>query len=825
MPASALHSDSTFAPAQNIVGQRLFGGCDNETMRTPSPQILLTFILSLGMLWQTASAQQKYTLSGTVKDASNGELMISTNVFVEPSMKGTTTNLYGFFSLTVPEGKHTLKVTFLGYETLTQEIDLKANVQLDLQLQPSGFTKDEVVITSDRKDENTRSTKMSTVEIPIAQIKELPALMGEVDILKTLQLMPGVQSASEGNTGLYVRGGGPDQNLVLLDEAVVYNVSHLFGFLSVFNGDAIKNMELTKGGMPAQYGGRLASVLDISMKDGNMKKYEVEGGIGVISSRLTIQGPIAKDRASFIASGRVAYAGLLGSAFVDPESNFAGTTYFFYDLNAKVNYIINDKNRIYLSGYFGRDVFNFANNNGGFEAGLEWGNATTSLRWNRIFTPKLFMNTGFIFSDYDFTFSAGQQEFDFSLFSGIRDFNVKTDFNWLPDVRHNVKFGANYIYHIFTPSNVAARSGDVNFDLGPEVRFHAHEAALYIQDNWDISDRVSINAGLRGSLFSHVGPFNRYIKDQTGQTIIDTIPYSAGQNVKTYIYPEPRISGRVMLGRHNSLKASYTMNFQYIHLASLASVSLPTDLWVPSTDLVRPQEGHQWAAGYFHNFFDNQLETSIEGYYKLMYNLVEYKDGAQPGDNILDNPDNNFTFGDGDSYGLEVFIKKNGKKLTGWVGYTLSWTYRQFPELNRGERFPARYDRRHDLSFVGSYRINERWAISAIFVYGTGAALTVPVTRYFMDGQIISEFGDRNSFRMPDYHRLDLGATLHPNPKKNRRFKSTWNFSIYNVYSRQNPFFIYFATEASETDQSVTIEARQVSIFPILPSVTWNFKF
>lgn len=780
-------------------------------------------LVTLLCLGHEVFAQKKYTISGTVKDASNGELMIATNVFVEPSMKGTTTNLYGFFSLTVPEGEQILKVSFVGYETFEKKIDLRANTQFDLELKASSFTKEEVVVKGEKKDDNTRSTKMGAVEIQIAQVKELPALMGEVDILKVIQLMPGVKNGGEGNTGLYVRGGGPDQNLILLDEAVVYNAAHLFGFLSVFNGDAIKNMELIKGGMPAQYGGRLSSVLDISMKDGNMKKFEIEGGLGVLSSRLTLQGPIKKDKASFIASGRLCYVGLLGGLFLPKDADFAGTSYYFYDLNAKINWIINDKNRVYLSGYFGRDVFNFANANGGFNAGLNWGNATTSLRWNRIFSPKLFMNSSFIFSDYDFSFSAGQQEFDISLFSGIRDFNLKSDFNWVPDVRHNVRFGANYIYHIFTPSNVSARSGDVQFDLGPIVRYYAHEAALYIQDNWDISDRFSVNAGFRASLFAHVGPFDRFVKNEVG-VVSDTITYNANQNVKTYVYPEPRISGRIMLGKHNSIKLSYTMNYQYIHLASLASVSLPTDLWVPSTDVVKPQEGHQWAGGYFHNFFDNKLETSVEGYYKLMYNMVEYKDGFQPGDNVKDNPDNNFTFGNGDAYGLELFIRKNGKRLTGWIGYTLSWTNRNFPELNGGNPFPARYDRRHDVSLVSSYRISDRVSVSAIFVYGTGSALTVPVSRYFIDGRLVSEFGERNAFRMPDYHRLDIGATIYPNPKKTKRFRSTWNFSIYNVYSRQNPFFIYFNTEVNE-DKTVTIEARQVSIFPILPSVTWNFKF
>lgn len=787
----------------------------------------IIFLLTLGIVLSGLNtrviAQEKFTISGTVNDGTNGENMIGTNVYIEELTRGTTTNLYGFYSITIPQGVYNLKVSYLGFETYSQKIDLKADTKVDIELQPSSIQKQEVVVKGERKDQNTKSAAMSTVEIPIKEIKALPALAGEVDILKTIQLLPGVQSGSEGNTGLYVRGGGPDQNLILLDEAVVYNASHLLGFLSVFNADAIKNMELTKGGMPAKYGGRLASVLDISMKDGNNKKFQVDGGVGFVSSRLTIQGPIVKDRASFIASGRMAYAGLLANVFVPEDSPFAGTLYYFYDANAKVNYKINDKNRLYLSGYFGRDVFTFNNSEAGFSANIDWGNATASLRWNRIFNPKLFMNTSFIFSDYNFGFTAGQQEFDFSLRSGIQDYNLKLDLSWSPDIRHSLGFGGNYIYHIFTPSTVSARSGDVEFDLGDEVKFHAHEAALYVQDEWDISKRFRVNVGVRGSLFSHVGPFDRFVLNNVGQ-VTDTISYRPLEEVKTYYNIEPRISGRAMLGKHNSLKASYTMNYQYMHLASLASVTLPTDFWMPSTDLLKPQEGHQWALGYFHNFFDDKLETSVEGYYKLMGNLIEYKDGFQPGDNINANPDQNFTFGTGDSYGLEIFLRKNGTKLSGWIGYTLSWTNRRFPQLNEGRAFPATYDRRHDLSFVGTYRVAPRWSLSAVFVYGTGSTTTLPVARYFIDGAIVNEYGDRNWFRTPAYHRLDLGATFHAKPNK-KGFKSEFSFSIYNVYSRQNPYFLYFATEVDEASQQVTIEARQVSLFPIIPSITWNFSF
>lgn len=786
---------------------------------------LFLVLAVLGLSWPLVSlAQDKYTISGTVKDARNGETMVGTNVYIDELKKGATTNVYGFYSITVPAGTYTLKVSYLGYDTYEKQVELKADVRLDIPLKAGAIEQQEVVVTGEKQDKNVSESRMSTVELQMAEVKGLPVLAGEVDIIKTLTLMPGVQSGGEGNTGLYVRGGGPDQNLILLDEAVVYNASHLFGFLSVFNADAIKGVELTKGGIPAQYGGRLASVVDITMKDGNDKQFEVEGGIGVVSSRLTVQGPIKKEKASFLLSGRGAYAGLLVPYFIPDDSNFQGTKYGFYDLNAKVNWTINDKNRLFLSGYFGRDVFGFSNKESGFSLNIPWGNATATLRWNHIIGPKMFVNTSLIYSDYDFSFEGGQAEFDLKLFSGIRDFNVKTDINWLPDPRHNVKFGANYIYHIFTPSNAEARTGDTQLDLGAVTRYHGHEAAIYIQDDFDVTDKLRINGGLRASMFAHVGPFDRYVKNEFNQ-ITDTISYGPQDDVAIYPRLEPRLSVRYMVGKHNSIKASYTMNYQYIHLATISSIALPTDTWMPSTDLLPPTEGHQWALGYFHNFFDNKLETSVEGYYKIMSNLVEYKQGVIPGDNIRNNPDQNLTTGSGNSYGAEFFIRKNGKKLTGWIGYTLSWTNRTFAELNYGNTFPATYDRRHDLSVVAMYNISKRVSVSAVFVYATGNAITLPVARYFIDGAIVNEYSDRNSYRMGDYHRLDLGCTIHPNPKKQKRFKSTWNISIYNVYSRQNPYFYYFDTDVDGTTQQVSIKAKQVSLFPIIPSVTWNFKF
>jgi len=802
-------------------------------------KLLLTlYILHFTFYISEAQSTKKHTISGYVKEEATGEYLIGVNVYIKELTRGTTTNQYGFYSLTVEEGDYNLTISFIGLQEYNEFIKLNEDKRINVSLKSVAINKDEVVITGERADKNTKETQMGVIEMPIETVKSLPAFMGEVDILKIIQLLPGVKSSGEGNTGFYVRGGGPDQNLILLDEAVVYNAAHLFGFFSVFNADAVKNIELIKGGMPANYGGRLASVLDISMKEGNSKEYHADGGIGAIASRLTVQGPIKKDTSSFIVSGRRTYIDVLTKPFIKKSSPVAGSGYYFYDLNAKVNYRLSDKDRVFLSGYFGRDVFSFNNSKSGFSAGIKWGNATTSLRWNHLYNDKLFVNTSIIYSDYNFEFAAGQQEFEFKLFSGIRDWNVKIDYNWLPDIRHNIKFGLNYIYHTFTPTNASARSGEVNFDLGKVTRLYAHDAALYVTDDFDVTDHLRINAGLRATYFEQIGPFDRYVKDQYGQTT-DTIHYAgieennpimkllvdwgSSQSVQVYRHIEPRLSVRYTLGKNSSVKASFTQNYQYIHLASISSVSLPTDIWVPSTSLVKPQMGLQYAAGYFRNFFNDKLETSVEIYYKTMKNQVEYKDGALPGDNVLDNPDNNFTFGNGKAYGIEFFIKKAKGKLTGWIGYTLARTSRTFPDLNFGKQFDAKYDRRHDVSFIASYDFTDRLNVSVVWVYSTGNALSLPDSRYIFEGNLISEYGQRNSFRMPAYHRGDISVTYKGKPRKH--CQGSWNLSIYNVYSRQNAFFIYFDDEGSFADGSARVVAKQVSLFPILPSITYNFKF
>lgn len=763
---------------------------------------------------------QKYTISGYIKDNSSGEELIGANIYVKELSNGTISNQYGYYSITLPKGTYTLQVSFIGFQDYTKNINLNKNIKLNINVSSKAIQTKEVVISTER-GKNIESTQMGAVKLPVEKIKSLPAFMGEVDILKTIQLLPGVQSGGEGNTGFYVRGGGPDQNLILLDEATVYNASHLFGFFSVFNADAVKDINLIKGGMPANYGGRLSSVLDISMKNGNMKKYEVDGGLGLISSRLTVQGPIKKDTASFIASGRRTYADVLIQPFLNEKAK--GNKYYFYDFNAKINYILSEKDRLYLSGYFGRDVFKFDSPSGAFNANINWGNATTSLRWNHLFTDKLFLNTTLIYTNYDFSFGANQDDFEFKLFSGITDLNTKVDFNFFPTIRHNIKFGADFIFHEFQPSSVSAKIGETELDLGGIIKEYANDGAVYITDDFDLTDKIKINAGLRGTIFQQVGPFDRYVNNENGQTS-DTLHYDKWENIIVYKHIEPRFSIRYSLPYNSSIKASYTQNYQYIHLASSSSMSLPTDLWVPSSTLVKPQFGTQYSVGYFKNFKDNIFETSVELYYKDLKNQIEYKDGSMPGEDVGQNADNSFVFGNGNSYGVELFIKKSLGKTTGWIGYTLSKTTKTFPDLNLGKTFPAKYDRRHDISFIASHELNNHWNFSLVWVYATGNSLTLPIGRYVIDGRIINEYGDRNSYRMIPYHRMDISITYTPN-HKNKKVHSTWNLSVYNLYNRHNPYFIYYETQGSLIEGNLEITAKQVSLFPILPSITWNFKF
>jgi len=777
------------------------------------------YLLSLSLIFFSFNslAQEKFTISGYVKDNETGEYLIGATVYIQENLKGISTNQYGFYSLTIEKGSYTINYSFLGLKSQQKSIVLDQNLRINVALEPDAILTQEVIIESEKADKNVQSTNMSQVKIDVKNIKRLPAFMGEVDVLKTIQLLPGVQSSGEGSSGFYVRGGGPDQNLILLDEATVYNASHLFGFFSVFNADAIKDINLIKGGMPAQYGGRLASVLDISMKEGNSKKFEVDGGLGLISSKLTLQGPIKKDTSSFIISGRRTYIDVLVNPLINDTSAFKGTGYYFFDLTSKVNYRISDKDRIFLSGYFGRDVFSFRNEDRGFKFDIPWGNATASVRWNHLFNDKLFVNTSVIFSDYQFSFGAEQNDFEFKLNSSITDWNTKIDFSYLPNYKHDIKFGSQYTYHSFVPGSVTGRSGEVVFE--PEFIFkqYSNEGALYVSDDIEVNEELKIHAGLRYTSFQYGGPFTfrNYLKNEL-----------TGDTANHHRHLEPRLSLRYKLNKNSSIKASYTQNYQYIHLASLSSVSLPTDLWVPSSKIIQPQYGRQFATGIFKNWFDNKWETSVEVYHKKMDNLIEYKEGNLPEDNTNTSSDNSFTFGSGESYGVEFFIKKRLGKTTGWLGYTISKTSRLFENLNNGQEFPAKYDRTHDISLTATHELNEQWVLSAVFVYATGNTLTPAVDRYVFDGNLYTQYGDRNSYRMPAYHRMDISATYTKNKAK-KRFNSSWNFSIYNLYNRANPYFIYFDFEGDGnlSDGGIEPKAFQVSLFPIIPSIAWNFNF
>ena len=780
------------------------------------------FLLLLIMVPFFVKAQNRFTISGFIKDSLNGETLIGASIAVQGKTKGISSNQYGFYSITLEEGEYIFISSYIGYQPKILQIKLDGNKQLNFNLLPKISLSQEVIVTSKKRDANVKNAQMGKFTLPIEQIKSIPAFLGEVDLLKTIQLLPGIRNAGEGSAGLYIRGGGPDQNLILLDDAPVYNTGHLFGFFSIFNSDAIKNVTLIKGGMPAQYGGRLSSVLDISMKEGNNQKYQVEGGIGLIASRLSIQGPIKKDKASFIVSARRTYIDALTKPFIKPGSQFYGSGYYFYDLNAKVNYKFSEKDRLYLSGYFGRDVFDFANGKQSLKVNIPWGNATGTLRWNHVFNKKLFGNTTAVYNDYNFTFKAAQNNFEIQLASGIRDVSIKQDFDLYPFTGHKIKFGGIFTYHKFTPSVVSGKQDSVVFNPNNAQTKFANEAAVYLQDDWEISDKIKINAGLRYSWFQQIGAYKIYTTDANGNRTDSTV-FKRGEAVQTYGGLEPRLTLRYALNDETSLKASVTRNLQYIHLVSNAGTTLPTDIWVPSTYKVKPQISFLYAAGLFKNFKDNTYETSVEVYYKQMQNQIEYQEGYTP--NSLDDTENSFAFGKGWSYGTEFFINKARGKLTGWVGYTLSWTWRKFTALNFGEKYPAKYDRRNDLSVVGIYELNKKWKLSATFVYGSGNATTLPQRFYIVNGILTQEYSRINEYRLPAYHRLDLSAILTPKKNEKRKWKSEWVFSVYNTYSRQNPYFVYFDQNGSALNGTLTIQAKQVSLFPIIPAITWNFKF
>lgn len=768
---------------------------------------------SLIVILQQFSIAQ-ITVSGYVTDIASGETLIGANiVLVSDENVGVSTNTYGFYSISLEEGTHELKCSYLGYEDQIVAIDVNDKKELNFNMS-EGIAIDEIVISAEKEDaeKNVESTEMGTIEIPMAQIKKLPAIFGEVDLLKTIQLLPGVLSSGEGNAGFYVRGGGPDQNLVLLDEAVVYNSGHLLGFFSVFNADAIKNTSLIKGNMPAKYGGRLSSVLDIQMKDGNDQTYKAQGGVGIVASRLTVEGPIVKDKSSFIVSGRRTYIGDLAQPFLN-GSDFKGSNYYFYDLNAKVNYRISQKDRIYFSTYFGRDVFKFSQVKRDLRFNLPYGNATATARWNHLFSDKLFFNLSAIYNDYQFQFDGGQDQFEFNLFSGVKDWSLKADFEYFYNNNHTIKFGVNFTNHELTPNTASATNGDVDFttDYIPK---YANEWGLYAQDDIRITNKLSANLGIRLSLFSQLGPY----ESKLGRGSFDS-----WENVTNYFGFEPRGSLKYTIDPSLSLKVGIAKTNQYIHLVSNSSSTLPTDIWVPSSEIVKPQQGLQYALGIFKNWKDNTYETNIEVYYKDLKNQIDYSEDFV--EDLSQEVEDAFVFGKGRAYGAEFFLKKAKGKLNGWIGYTLSKSERSFDDIESGRWFPTVYDKTHDLSVVANYKIGRKWDLGAVAIYGTGRNFT-PVGGFFLIEQNINLwYGPRNSARLDAYHRIDFSVTYTPKPDTKKKWKSSWTLSVYNIYNRKNPFFILYNTDADLETGSVEISGDKITLFPIIPSITYNFTW
>ncbi len=743
-----------------------------------------------------------------MKDAQTGETLIGASIQINViSDKGTVTNAYGFYSLSLPKGSYQLTFSYVGYQTIRKDIILNSDLQINEELS-SVNQLSEVVVSAERRNANVSDPQMGVQKLDVKELRNIPVLFGERDILKILQLLPGIKSAGEGNSGFYVRGGSTDQNLILLDEAPVYNASHLLGFFSTFNSDAIKDVTVYKGGMPSQYGGRLASVLDIKMNDGNKKDYTVEGGLGLISSRLKVEGPFKKDKSSFMISGRRTYA----DAFLklSSDSSINSNTLYFYDLNAKANFQLDDKDVLYLSGYFGRDKLGLKNT-----FGFEWGNTTATLRWNHLFSNRLFSNTSLIYSDYNYVIENLMEDNNFKVNSSIRDYNFKQDFQLAANA-HELRFGINAIHHTIAPGKVTASANSSVNETAIQNR-KGVELATYLSDEWRMSDKINFVYGTRLSYFASLGPgiFKDY---NTFGEVVDSTTYPSGKIVKSYLNIEPRISASFQLSNSKAIKASYTRNTQNLHLMSNSTSTSPTDLYIMDSNNIKPEVADQVATGYFMNFKDNTYECSAEVYYKWMQNQIEYRNGTDLRGNK--NVEADLLYGAGRAYGIELFFKKRFGDFNGWIGYTLAKTERQFDQVNDGRWFNAKQDRTHDLSVVGIYNASPRWTFSSTFVYSTGTAVTFPSGKYQLGGSTVFYYTEKNGYRTPAYHRLDLSATLEGKPGK--KYQSSWSFGIYNVYDRKNVFSIDFREDPDDASRT---QAVRTSLFGVIPSVTWNFKF
>ena len=763
----------------------------------------LYFSFLLLFLAVSLSAQEKMVINGSIRDQQTGESLIRAAIKINeiPGL-GVLSNEYGFYALALPSGKYTITVSQIGYEKLQQQVDLKANLSLTLYLIPTSSLK-EVVVESSKKNDNLLKPQMGTETLNLNAIRKVPVIFGEKDILKTLQLLPGVKSAGEGNSGFYVRGGGADQNLILLDEAPVYNASHLLGFFSTFNSDAIKDATLIKGNGPAQYGGRLSSVLDVKMKEGNNQDFNVNGGLGLISSRLSVEGPLQKDKSSFIVSGRRTYADI----FLRASEEFKDNILYFYDLNMKANYKIDEKNKLFISGYFGKDELGL-----GDSFGINWGNKTGTIRWNRILSNKLFLNTSFIYSDYNYNVQLKNGATNFNVNSNIKDLNLKQDYSFYVNPKNTLRFGFNSILHTITPSTF---SGTV-INSNPKAGRNGLENAIYISNYYKPNDDLSVDYGMRLSAYSLMGGDEYVIYEN--DLIKNKIKLDKNSFGKTYLNPEPRITANYRLAEQVSIKAGYARNVQHLHLLSNSTASSPSDQWIGNSYNIQPEIADQISLGYVQGFQKNNFELSTELYFKNLQNQLDYKDGAEI--NTLADIESALLYGIGRAYGIELLFKKKEGVLTGWVSYTLSKTERKINGINQNNWYNAKQDRTHDLSIVGVYTINSSWSVSSVFVFNTGDAVTFPTGKYLIQGQTLYQYASRNANRMPSNHRMDLSVTY--DKKRKKRIQESWNFSLYNVYGRENAYQINFQEDPKDASRTQVI---QTSLFRWVPSITYQFKF
>jgi len=781
------------------------------------------FITIVLLVWSLViiHAQEKFALSGYVKDAKNGESLIGASVVKAGTTTGAVANEYGFYSLSLPKGTHTITVSYIGYENFSFIIDLVKNTTKTIELKGEDTQLAEVEITAEAEDKNIKSTEMGTNKLDIKQINKIPALLGEVDVIRSIQLLPGVTTVGEGASGFNVRGGNIDQNLILLDEAPVYNSSHLFGFFSVFNPDAVKDVKLIKGGVPAQYGGRVSSILDIRMKEGNSKDLEVNGGIGTIFSRVSVEAPIIKDKMSFILAGRRSYIDVLAKPFLRKNEALKDARFFFYDATAKFNWRIDDKNTVFASGYFGRDVF-------GAGFGFDWGNATTTLRWNHIFNNRLFMNMTAFYSNYNYRLEFRQENADqsFNWNSNIINYSFKPDFSFFIDSKNTLRFGAQALYYDFLPGDAIAKNNNATVNVKLDKRYGI-EYSSYISHEWQALPRLTIEYGLRLSLYNYLGRGTKYFYRDTipnEELPLDrTEKFDANKVMHSYFNPEPRFAANYVINSFSSIKASYNRMAQYLQLISNTAASTPLDVYTIAINNLKPLVADQVSMGYFRNFKENMFETSAEVYYKYLQNQLDYIDNA---DLFLNEfVESQLVQGLGRAYGLELFVKKTRGKLNGWVSYTISKTERLVRGISNDEWFNSRYDRTHVLNTVLNYDFNKRWSVSANFVLLSGTPATFPNTKLEIQGWNIPYNTDnkRNNYRIPPYHRLDLGATYNFKKNDRRRYKQSLVLSVYNAYNRRNPFSVYFTTKEGEPNSTQAIRLSIVG--SIVPAATYNFKF